>query len=98
MRVMMIGAWSAALLGLSAPATAGDPAAGREAAGPVASNGWGEDVATADALGDDPSGAKGRVVVMTLSKPQPQPAPRTDADPGELSRHALSKRPPKKAD
>jgi hypothetical protein len=43
-----------------------------------------------------PSAATGRVVIMTLSKRRPEPEPKT-ADPGELRKHALAKRPPRRS-
>jgi hypothetical protein len=38
------------------------------------------------------------VLIMTLSKPQREPEPRTGSDPGELRKRALSRRPPRLSD
>jgi hypothetical protein len=92
---MLIGAWSAALLGLAAPATAVEPIA--QPASPGAANGSAEDVSTVEAM-DATAGANGRVVIMTLSKRRPEPEPRTASSPGELGKRALSGRPPRKSD
>jgi hypothetical protein len=90
-RVMSFAAWSAALLGLAAPATAAEPA--------PASSGAGEDPAGSAAAPAEwdgaPSAATGRVVVMTLSKPRAVPEPKTASDPAELRKRGLAKRPPR---
>ena len=88
--VMMIGALSAGLLVVAAPAPAAEPA--------PASSGAGEDPAGGAAAPAEwdgaPSAATGRVVVMTLSKPRAVPEPKTVSDPAELRKRGLAKRPP----
>lgn len=90
----MVGAWSAGLLGLAAPAMATDPVAEPTPASPSSGNGSADGAATPGETDGTPSSASGRVLIMTLSKPRPEPAPRTASDAGELSKHALAKRPP----
>lgn len=91
--VMMIGAWSAGLLVLSAAATAAEPIPA------PASSGAGDDSAGSAATPEEwdgaPSAASDRIVIMTLSKPRAEPEPKTASDPGELRKRALSKRPPR---
>jgi hypothetical protein len=92
----MIGAGAAGLLGLvglAAPAAAGDPIAQPAPASSAAGGGSPAGEATPEEWDGPASGATGRVVVMTLSKRPPQPEPRTASNPGELSKHALAKRP-----
>ncbi len=90
----MIGAWSAGLLGLAAPAMASDLAAQPAPASSGAENGSTDGATSAEEPDGTASGANGPMLIMTLSKRQPEPEPRT-ANPGELSKHALSKRPPR---
>jgi hypothetical protein len=91
---MMIGAWPAVLLGLSAPATAAEPVPAPANSG--AGDGPADSAATPEEWDGAPSAATGRVVIMTLSKRRPEPEPKT-ADPGELRKHALAKRPPRRS-
>ena len=91
----MMGAWSAALLGLAAPATAADPIAEPAPASPAAGNGSADGAATPEEAYGTASGASGPVLIMTLSQRRPEPEPKTGSDPRELSKHALSRRPPK---
>jgi hypothetical protein len=86
--VMMMGACSAALLGLAAPAAAVEPAA--QPAGPGASKGPADDALLPGVAAPGPNG---QMVVMTLSKPRPNPQPKSVADPAELRRHAPAGRP-----
>jgi hypothetical protein len=92
---MTIGAWSAGLLVLATPATAAEAIAQSAQASSGAEGGSAESAANPEQWDGAPSAATGRVVVMTLSKPRPEPQPRTAADPRELSKHALARRPPK---
>jgi hypothetical protein len=92
---MTIGAWSAGLLVLAAPATAAEAIAQPAPASSGAEGGSAESAATPEQWDGVPSAAPGRVVVMTLGKPRPEPQPRAAADPRELSKHALSRRPAK---
>jgi hypothetical protein len=91
---MTIGAGSAVLLALAAPATAADPSGGAAPPSPGAGNRSEEGVPTADAMDNSASGANGRVVVMTLSRPQPGPEPRASSNPADLRKHRMAKRPP----
>jgi hypothetical protein len=90
---MLIGAGSAALLGLAAPATAGDPIAQPAPVSPAAGNSSAGSAATPEEWDGAPSGATDRVVIMTLSKPRAEPEPKSASNPGELRKRALAKRP-----
>ena len=94
--VMMAGACSACLLGLGAPAAAVEPNAA-----PASGGSWigtADSAANPDVPGDTSSGESARVLIMTLSKPQREPEPRTASEPGELRKRALSRRPPRLSD
>jgi hypothetical protein len=97
-RVMMIGAGAAALLGLAAPATAGDPVATPASASPGSGNGSAADSAPPRHWDGTAFGANGGVVVMTLSKPRPEPQPRTDVSPAEQRKRASAQRPSRQSD
>lgn len=96
--VKMIGAWSAGLLVLSAPATAAEPIP----APAPASSGAGHDSAGSAATPEEwdgaPSAATDRIVIMTLSKPRAEPQPKTASNPGDLRKRGLAKRPPRASD
>jgi hypothetical protein len=97
-RFMIVGAGAAALLGLAAPATAGDPVAAPASASPGSGNGSAADSAPPRHWDGTASGANGGVVVMTLSKPRPEPQPRTDVSPAEQRKRASAQRPARASD
>jgi hypothetical protein len=89
-RIVAIGACSAGLLGFAVPAAASQPLGEPAPAGAL--SGPAEDPPAPQSWDGAPSGASGQVVVMTLSKPRPNPEPRASS-PQELRKHASSRRP-----